>query len=67
MNPCELNALITGVVNYLYSSVSEEDFLFLNVFFSELSKSMFSMSILKGICKTEKIVEKVEKIENKKQ
>ena len=49
MTPCELNALIAALTNYLYCNLSKKDFLFLNVFFSELSKSMFSMEILRGI------------------
>ena len=53
-NPCELNVAVTAIANYLYSNLSKSDFLFLNVFLSELSKTMFSMEIFKGICKFEK-------------
>lgn len=54
MNPCELNAIIAAISNYLYTNLSKEDFLFLSVFLSELSKSMFSMELLRGICYFEK-------------
>ena len=54
MNPCELNALITAIVNLLYTTLSREDFALVNVLFSELSKSMFSMELLRGICRAEK-------------
>lgn len=54
MNPCEMNALITSIANYFYANLSKKDFLFLNVFLSELSKSMFTMEILRGICHIEK-------------
>ena len=54
MNPCELNALITVIANSFYSSLSKEDFVFLNIFLSELSKTMFSMELFRGICYLEK-------------
>lgn len=63
MNPCELNAAIAAVTNILYTNLSKEDFLFLNIFFSELSKSMFAMEALRSICYFEKLEEKVEKLE----
>ncbi|MCL2077735.1 MAG: hypothetical protein FWH08_04930 [Oscillospiraceae bacterium] len=50
MNPCQMNALIAALTNYLYCTLSKKDFIFWNVFFSELSKSMFSMEILREIC-----------------
>ena len=53
MNPCELNALITSITNLLYTTLSKEDFVCLNVILSELSKSMFSMELLRGICYVE--------------
>jgi hypothetical protein len=45
-----MNALIAALTNYLYCTLSKKDFIFWNVFFSELSKSMFGMEILRGIC-----------------
>lgn len=57
MNPCELNALITAVANYLYATLSKEDFMFINVLLSELSKTMCSMEILRGICHLNKLAE----------
>ncbi|MDR2533091.1 MAG: hypothetical protein LBC82_09655 [Oscillospiraceae bacterium] len=50
MNPCQMNALIAALTNYLYCTLSKKDFIFWNVFFSELSKSMFGMEILRSIC-----------------
>lgn len=57
MNPCELNAVVAAITNYLYTSLSKEDFLFANIFLSELSKSMFSMELLRSICKIERLEE----------
>lgn len=54
MNPCELNALIASIANYLYSKLSKEEFFCLNVLLSELSKTMFSMEILGNVCCLEK-------------
>ena len=51
MNPCELNALIAAISNYLFINLSKKDFLFLNILLSELSKSMFTMELLKGVCR----------------
>jgi len=53
MNVCELNALISSITNILYVSLSEKEFATLNVLLSELSKSMFSMSLLRSICEFE--------------
>ncbi|MDL2233516.1 hypothetical protein LJC63_08055 [Ruminococcaceae bacterium OttesenSCG-928-L11] len=53
MNACELNAVITAITNSLYSTLSPREFLCLNLFLSELSKSMFSMTLLRDICATE--------------
>ena len=50
MNPCQLNQLITSIANYLYARLSKEEFRCLAIFFSELSKSMFSMTLLGEIC-----------------
>ena len=50
MNPCQMNIFIAALTNYLYCTLSKRDFLFWNVFFSELSKSMFGMEILREIC-----------------
>ena len=50
MNPCSLNAAIAALTNHLYSTLSEKAFLCLALFLSELSKSMFSMSIFRDIC-----------------
>ena len=62
MNPCEVNATITAISNYLFTNLSKKDFVFLNICISELSKSMFAMELLRGVCKIEKIEEKVEEI-----
>lgn len=54
MNPCQMNALIAAIVNYLYTTLPKKEFIFWNVFFSELSKSMFGMEILRSVCLFEK-------------
>ncbi|MCL2437115.1 MAG: hypothetical protein FWD00_03655 [Clostridiales bacterium] len=51
MNPCELNALITSIANFLYTSLSEKEFALVNILVSELSKSMFSMELLRAVSK----------------
>jgi len=45
-----MNALIAALVNYMYVTLPKKDFIFWNVFFSELSKSMFGMEILRSVC-----------------
>ncbi|MCL2109382.1 MAG: hypothetical protein FWH20_08580 [Oscillospiraceae bacterium] len=48
-----MNIFIAALTNYLFCTLSKKDFLFWNVFFSELSKSMFGMEILREICRFE--------------
>jgi hypothetical protein len=50
MNPCELNAAIAFITNYLYTSLSKEDFVCLSIFLNELSKSMFTTSVFQDLC-----------------
>jgi len=50
MNPCELNAAIAAITNYLYCALSKEDFICLSVFLNELSKSMFSTTLFRDLC-----------------
>ena len=50
VNPCELNVVIAAVTNYLYDTLSEREFVCLNIIVSELSKSMFSMELLRQVC-----------------
>lgn len=50
MNACEMNILIATITNTLYSTLSKEDFYCLSIFVNELSKSMFSTSLLSKIC-----------------
>ena len=57
INPCQMNIFIAALTNYLYCTLSKRDFLFWNVFFSELSKSMFGMEILREICRFEEHAE----------
>lgn len=65
MNPCELNALITAIANHLYATLSKEDFLCLSVILSELTKSMCSLEVMRGICFVEKVEESIGGIEKK--
>lgn len=50
MSPCELNAIIAAITNYLYINLSPKDFKAFSVFLSMLSKQMFSLVALKEIC-----------------
>ncbi|MGE4353969.1 MAG: hypothetical protein AB7D36_07790 [Oscillospiraceae bacterium] len=53
MNPCELNAAITAITNYLYTTLSNDDFICLSVFLNELSKSMFATKLFQDLCNGE--------------
>ena len=59
MNPCEINASITAIANSLFANLSKKDFVFLNICVSELSKQMFALELLRGVCKIEKIEEEI--------
>jgi hypothetical protein len=50
LTPCTLNAIIAAISNHLFTTLSEEDFALVSVFFSELGKSMFAMKLFKSIC-----------------
>lgn len=50
MTPCELNALIASISNYLYTSLPNDQFLCLAVFLNELSKTMITTDIFKDLC-----------------
>ena len=54
MTPCEINATITAITNFLFANLSKKDFIFANIFISELSKSMFAMEVLRDVCDFEK-------------
>lgn len=54
MGPCELNTLVMAITNHLYSTLTVEEFRCLNVFISELGKSMFSMTLFRDICGRDK-------------
>jgi len=53
MNPCEFNAAVAAVANLLFTSLSKEDFVLLNIFLNELSKSMFAMELYRKVLKFE--------------
>ena len=61
LTPCQINMIVTAIANHLFASLSREDFAFLNIAVSELSKSMFSLELLRGVCKLEKRLEKEKK------
>ena len=61
MSPVELNLIITAITNHLYISLSKEDFVCLNIFISELSKSMFATTLFSDICFKENKVKEIEK------
>ena len=52
MTPCSLNALIAAICNYLYCSLTREQFKCLSIFLNELSKSMFATTLFEDICTT---------------
>ena len=57
MRPTELNALLTLVTNYLYTSLEEREFINLALFLSLLSKEMLAMEAIREICRTERETE----------
>jgi hypothetical protein len=54
MRPTELNALLTLLTNYLYTSLDEQDFTNLGIFLSLLSREMLAMEAIRGLCRLEK-------------
>ena len=54
MRPTELNALLTLVTNYLYTSLSEREFTNLGIFLSLLSKEILAMEAIRELCRLEK-------------
>ncbi|MPM72573.1 hypothetical protein SDC9_119549 [bioreactor metagenome] len=50
MTPCELNAIITSLTNYFYTTLSKEDFECLSIILNELSKTMFSTLLFQKLC-----------------
>ena len=67
MSPCELNVLITGITNYLFCNLTKEEFRCLNVFISELSKSMFATTLFQEICPRKEEHKNQEKQNEKKE
>jgi len=57
MRPTEMNALLTLVTNYLYTSLEEREFINLALFLSLLSKEMLAMEAIRAICRIEKEAE----------
>ena len=54
MRPTELNALLTLITNYLYTSLDEREFTNLGIFLSLLSKEMLAMEAIRALCRFEK-------------
>ena len=54
MRPTELNALLTVIVNYLYTSLDEREFTNLAIFLSLLSKEMLAMEAVRALCRLER-------------
>ena len=50
MSPCELNAVLVAISNYLYANLSPRDFKILSVILSMLSKQMFTLVAMQEIC-----------------
>jgi len=57
MRPTELNALLTLIVNYLYTSLDEREFTNLAIFLSLLSKEMLAMEAIRELCRLEQEVD----------
>jgi len=57
MRPTELNALITVIVNYLYTSLDEKDYTNLALLLSLLSKEMIAMEAFRELCRIERVIE----------
>ena len=57
MRPTELNALLTLITNYLYTSLSEREFLNLGLFLSLLSKEMLAMEAIRELCRIEEAID----------
>jgi len=57
MRPTEMNALLTLVTNYLYTSLDEREFINLALFLSLLSKEMLAMEAIREICRIEREAE----------
>jgi len=53
MRPTELNAILTVIVNYLYTNLNEKDFTNLALFLSLLSKEMFALEAMRALCRWE--------------
>ena len=54
MRPTELNALLTVIVNYLYTNLEEREYTNLAIFLSLLSKEMLAMEAIRELCRIEK-------------
>ena len=50
MDPRELSVMITSINNYLYSTLSREDFKCATIFLNELSKAMFATILFGDVC-----------------
>ena len=66
MRPTEMNALLTVVTNYLYTSLDEKDYTNLGIFLSLLSKEMLAMEAIRAICRIEENIETEEGISPKR-
>ena len=53
MRPTELNAILTVLVNYLYTNLDEKDFTNLAIFLSLMGKEMFAMETMRALCRLE--------------
>ena len=54
MGPPELNAILTAMVNHLYTTLAEREFTHLAIFLSLLSKEMLAMEAIRELCRLEK-------------
>ena len=61
MDPRELNLIVSGIANFLYTELSEKDFIFVKILLSELTKSMFSLELLRNITAVERVENDIKK------
>ena len=57
MRPTELNLLLALATNYLYTSLSEREFMNFAIFLSLLSKEMLAMEAIRELCRIEELAE----------
>jgi hypothetical protein len=50
-----MNVLVTALVNHLFSTLTREEFSCLSVFLNEISKSMYSITLFRDVCDSNRL------------